>query len=646
MTGETLIAAFNILCLFLICKHPTPTFSKATGVAITGYVSRATGDSGRGSSDRQFISINRRPCDHPKLVKAANETFRSYVKNRYPVLILDVTLPKNSVDVNITPDKRSIFTLCESNLIELARTSLTDMWEPSRSTFSLGGCAAPSVSGFLQKQNRPDKSHNDDSALENESRDRSPNLNDVSVGEDDHAPENETGSSEVSNSNGKDLNKSKQSAALKTLNVNTENRCTDDSEEPTNSLSAGVLTKDTLEWSCQVRGCSKYKVNLGSEASLRSHYKSKHPRKTTPGATSVAEPVYQSSKRARSENTLVSDVLKEDDIDGSEVVAPLYDDEFTTPSTKVSSKKRTRFGEKSVCAPGCACCSIDESGKMIDHQSSGRVAALSAAEKAPQLSEEALQNLQHCQLRPSSVKITFDANLLKSDNTLDNKTDVHEVRPRFRSRIGETADVVAEEELARSINKKDFANMQILGQFNLGFIIAQLNNDLFIVDQHATDEKYNFERLSKYTVWKSQRFVIPKQLDLQGVHEEVVMDNIEIFRTNGFDFVFDLTKPPTQRVCLTQVPISKGIVFGTAEVEELIFLLSEAPGVMVRPSRLQTVLASRACRASVMIGTALTQRRMEELVQHMGTMEQPWNCPHGRPTMRHLFDLRNMPPDA
>jgi len=37
---------------------------------------------------------------------------------------------------------------------------------------------------------------------------------------------------------------------------------------------------------------------------------------------------------------------------------------------------------------------------------------------------------------------------------------------------------------------------QIVGQFNLGFIVARLGTDLFIIDQHAADEKYNFERLT------------------------------------------------------------------------------------------------------------------------------------------------------
>ena len=46
--------------------------------------------------------------------------------------------------------------------------------------------------------------------------------------------------------------------------------------------------------------------------------------------------------------------------------------------------------------------------------------------------------------------------------------------------------------------KEDFKNLEVLGQFNKGFILAvhRKKQDLFIVDQHASDEKFNFEHLS------------------------------------------------------------------------------------------------------------------------------------------------------
>ena len=42
-----------------------------------------------------------------------------------------------------------------------------------------------------------------------------------------------------------------------------------------------------------------------------------------------------------------------------------------------------------------------------------------------------------------------------------------------------------------------------------------------------------------------------------------------------------------------------------------------------------------------MVGKKLTHKQMEKVVRHMGELDKPWNCPHGRPTMRHLFGLGN-----
>ena len=58
-----------------------------------------------------------------------------------------------------------------------------------------------------------------------------------------------------------------------------------------------------------------------------------------------------------------------------------------------------------------------------------------------------------------------------------------------------------------------FKVMEVLGQFNLGFIIAKLDNDLFIIDQHALDEKFN-QNQQRNTTIKSQRLIVPQKLEL------------------------------------------------------------------------------------------------------------------------------------
>ena len=217
----------------------------------------------------------------------------------------------------------------------------------------------------------------------------------------------------------------------------------------------------------------------------------------------------------------------------------------------------------------------------------------------------------------------------------------------------------AEERLSLTVSKEDFSSMQIIGQFNLGFIIAARPSDpsnpsstdeLFIIDQHASDEKYNFERLQATTVVQNQRLVQPYPLSLTAIEEEIILENADALLKNGFLISIDTSgdTPVGQRCKLLSLPMSREVTFSLEDLEELIALLADysAPppssittATIPRPSKTRKMFAMRACRSSVMIGKTLTGKQMEALVRRMGTIDKPWNCPHGRPTMRHLVGL-------
>ena len=129
----------------------------------------------------------------------------------------------------------------------------------------------------------------------------------------------------------------------------------------------------------------------------------------------------------------------------------------------------------------------------------------------------------------------------------------------------------AEDRLSLTVSKKDFAQMRIVGQFNLGFIIAvrpaKDGEELFIIDQHASDEKFNFERLQSETVVQNQRLVRPQRLDLTAVEEEVVLENRAALEKNGFVVTVDESgdEPIGRRCQLVSLPLSKEIVFGVRD---------------------------------------------------------------------------------
>jgi DNA mismatch repair protein PMS2 len=255
-------------------------------------------------------------------------------------------------------------------------------------------------------------------------------------------------------------------------------------------------------------------------------------------------------------------------------------------------------------------------------------------------------------------------------------------------------DATATHALERVFRKADFAKMRVVGQFNLGFILAVLGSDLFIVDQHASDEIFNFERLQRTTTLNRQPLIAPARLDLTAAEEQTVRRHMDVFLANGFGFCEDAERGAVGAplgdddadadaecgvgccLALRSVPFSKGTTFGVADVQELIGMLddgayaapartqlsvglssgkaaeprrneneneNELPAAdVLRPSRVRAMLAMRACRSSIMIGTALDARRMRAVLRNLATLKAPWNCPHGRPTMRHVADLAKL----
>lgn len=82
--------------------------------------------------------------------------------------------------------------------------------------------------------------------------------------------------------------------------------------------------------------------------------------------------------------------------------------------------------------------------------------------------------------------------------------------------------------------------------------------------------------------------------------EHLAIDNQEVLEANGFKIDIDDDAETGHRVKLLTHPVSKNTTLGVSDFEELLHLLRENEGRMTRPSRVRAMLASRACRMSVM----------------------------------------------
>lgn len=71
--------------------------SKESLFKITGYVSKPDHGMGRSSADRQFLFINKRPCELSKVSRIVNEVYHMYNRHQYPFVVLDISLARGKL---------------------------------------------------------------------------------------------------------------------------------------------------------------------------------------------------------------------------------------------------------------------------------------------------------------------------------------------------------------------------------------------------------------------------------------------------------------------------------------------------------------------------------------------------------------------
>lgn len=590
---------------------------------IDGLISNIEHNAGRSSKDRQYFYVNSRPVEPKSIIKLVNEVYRRYNMHQFPFVFLNLKMDQSDVDVNLTPDKRQVLVNNEKILQLVVKRALMNTFGDQPSLFK-------TININVSVKNHP---QND---ISDEEEDESENVIGMKPGNkfgealmkwrknpnEDVPPKQ--GSKRKSNT--EKISKSQQSCpkidrffAKQSSDVNKSKW--DDLE----ATFSQIVPKSPTRRKSNVDEAG---IDRREDADYIIDCKAKKPENTL-----IFEVV---SKKRRIEN--LEDFNDMTNVEKSPVSMQVSESSFIELIEESEVQKGFNFTEPSL--PDFE----STRKKIITEPVESQTSLKSRMKKVLNTTVKA----DKCKPKKKCVKVTLEMSIEKiKELTMMEEEAIQaeelikksKMKLRFKERIDPSKNKNAEAELSTELKKEMFKEMKIIGQFNLGFILVLLNEHLFIVDQHASDEKYNFETLQKSLILQHQPLVIPEKLQLTAINELVLIDNLAIMELNGFKFHIDDNAPPTMKIKLTSKPQSKNIIFGAEDIDELLFMLQEAPNTVCRPSRIRTMLASRACRKSVMIGDPLTKKLMKNLVTHMGEIEHPWNCPHGRPTIRYLANL-------
>ncbi|GAB7094382.1 hypothetical protein JCM30237_15340 [Halolamina litorea] len=175
-------------------------------------------------------------------------------------------------------------------------------------------------------------------------------------------------------------------------------------------------------------------------------------------------------------------------------------------------------------------------------------------------------------------------------------------------------------------------SLRVLGQLHDTYVVAESDDGLVLIDQHAADERVNYERLQRAFAdgMASQSLAEPVGLELTAREAELFERYVDALGDIGFE----AHRAGDRTVEVTAVPT----VFSTTLDPELLrdvlsaFVTQEDGGAPVEDA-VDDLLADLACYPSVTGNTSLTEGSVSDLLSALDGCENPYACPHGRPVI-------------
>lgn len=181
-----------------------------------------------------------------------------------------------------------------------------------------------------------------------------------------------------------------------------------------------------------------------------------------------------------------------------------------------------------------------------------------------------------------------------------------------------------------------FEHLQVLAQLHDSYILCSNEEGLVIIDQHAAQERYHYEQIKKafqQKVTHKQALMVPIQIDVSVdvmAQVDAINEKIDYFGLHFEPF-------GTDQLILREIPLWFQDVDQKAFLQDLIdfFVVNQDVDLT---SLHHKVLATMACHSSIRFNRPLSMDEMKQVIEDLKKCEQPYHCPHGRPTVITFSD--------
>jgi DNA mismatch repair protein MutL len=196
--------------------------------------------------------------------------------------------------------------------------------------------------------------------------------------------------------------------------------------------------------------------------------------------------------------------------------------------------------------------------------------------------------------------------------------------------LARTAEMAFDPESSLSPVERDsaFGEVSVIGQFREAYLLCEADEDLLVVDQHAAHERVNYERLRESVgeAVPTRELDPPATLSLSPGAAATLEANREAVAGLGYEV--SAFGGDTYRVAAVPAPLGRAVA--PESLREVLDRLGAGDDPV---DRREELLKDLACHPSLKAGEALDAETAGDLLERLGACEQPYACPHGRPTV-------------
>ncbi|MFX0092464.1 MAG: DNA mismatch repair endonuclease MutL, partial [Candidatus Hodarchaeota archaeon] len=174
-------------------------------------------------------------------------------------------------------------------------------------------------------------------------------------------------------------------------------------------------------------------------------------------------------------------------------------------------------------------------------------------------------------------------------------------------------------------------SMLYIGTVHKTYLICQDHEGLLLIDQHAAAERVAYERIKRDVEAKKpsiQQLLAPLTLEVTPKEYEILKSRFDILNSLGFT----IEEFGANSFAIRSLPRIFGETFSPSDIHELMDEILELKKVSLAEIKNEIIILM-ACHGSTRAGEELNQSRVEKLLFELSRTENPFTCPHGRPTI-------------